>query len=333
MKKVISFILMLSLLQLIPFVLDSCENRVEEAVKTLDSEGITYLVCGFDDAAENTDSIILANYGYSTNVISFLQIPRDTYFKGAPYSKINSIYSSERAKGRTQAEAMLSLVDQISDNMGIIIDAYMGYTTSAFSRLLDCIGGVTVDLPTAFDIKDGSGNTVLSLEKGKNFLNGQQSLIFVRSRNSYVREDIGRVDAQKFFLSALAERVKRGFGIWDLVNMCTKAGDGWITNGKISDIFKIFSSSKGRIKNIGTNYTTIPGGVARSGDGVWYYSLSKTPTVNVLKTLGFRREGDFDKKNVFLNDKNKEFVNIYNNNIPAKVYDDNSLRELDIKIK
>lgn len=334
MKKVISFILMLSLMQLVPFVLDSCEEKIEDVVKEVDAEGITYLLCGFDDAAENTDSMILANYNFSTNALTFLQIPRDTYYSRAGYTKINSIYSSERNQGKTAHEAMSILTEELSDSLGIVIDAYMGYSTSAVAKLIDCIGGVTIDLPREFTVKDSRGKTVLSLKKGENLISGKDALAFIRSRNTYAMGDIGRIDAQKFLLSAMVKEVKYNLGIFDIISMCVQSGDGWVINAKIADAFKIVLKNKGRVSNIKTKYANIPGAVAQDSSGVWYYSLSRDAAVSALEALGFRRVDAFDAKKKFLNSSDHSFTKIYHSSeYDVKVYDDDSLPGMNIEPK
>ena len=81
-----------------------------------EKDSYTFLVCGLDDAAENTDAIIIFKYDAKKNVASFLQIPRDTYFRYSDnIEKLNSVYSSLKAKGYDSKSAMQILSNTLSD--------------------------------------------------------------------------------------------------------------------------------------------------------------------------------------------------------------------------
>ena len=54
-------------------------NRTDNVfISNSQSELLTYLVVGFDDAAENTDVIFTLSYYASPNKINVMQIPRYT---------------------------------------------------------------------------------------------------------------------------------------------------------------------------------------------------------------------------------------------------------------
>lgn len=333
MKKLISLIVVFNMLQFLPILLNSCEDKVVSAVKALDEGGITYLLCGFDDAAENTDSMMLVNYSFSSNEIHFIQIPRDTYFEYKGHTRINSVYPLLRSSGKTPHEAMESLRLILSRALGIEIDAYVGYSSKAISNLIDDIGGVTVDLPKKFEIKSNDGTVLLSLNSGKNKIGGDDAIKFIRSRNTYLMGDIGRLDAQKFFISALLKEVKYNLGVNDIMNIVTGDGEGWVISCKIADFLKIVLKNGGRLSNVSAKYTNIPGAVAKTEDGVWYYSLCAGNCTRTFAELGMRYLGTFDPDKAFRADAGN-FATIYDgDNYSTKIYDDSSLRGLDIKMK
>ncbi|MBI0295480.1 LCP family protein [Streptomyces sp. PRKS01-29] len=151
-----------------------------------------------------TDSMILLHVG--ENGSTMVSLPRDSWvtipaFTGSesgrriPQSqnKLNASYSSEGPG---------LLVRTIEYNTGLKIDHYAEIGFDGFANLVDGVGGVEIDIPQ--DMKDKkSGN---DLKKGKQTLNGQQALAFVRQRYGLAGGDLDRTKNQQKFLSALANK-------------------------------------------------------------------------------------------------------------------------------
>ncbi|MFJ1998622.1 LCP family protein [Streptomyces asiaticus] len=151
-----------------------------------------------------TDSMILLHVGENGNTM--ISLPRDSWvtipaFTGSesgnriPQSqnKLNASYSSEGPG---------LLVRTIEYNTGLKIDHYAEIGFDGFANLVDGVGGVDIDVPQ--DMKDKkSGN---DLKKGKQTLNGQQALAFVRQRYGLAGGDLDRTKNQQKFLSALANK-------------------------------------------------------------------------------------------------------------------------------
>ncbi|TMU94231.1 LytR family transcriptional regulator [Streptomyces sp. DASNCL29] len=174
---------------------DSREGMSEEDKKKLHT--------GSADG-RRTDSMILLHVGENGNTM--ISLPRDSWvtipaFTGSesgnriPQSqnKLNASYSSEGPG---------LLVRTIEYNTGLKIDHYAEIGFDGFANLVDGVGGVDIDVPQ--DMKDKkSGN---DLKKGKQTLNGQQALAFVRQRYGLAGGDLDRTKNQQKFLSALANK-------------------------------------------------------------------------------------------------------------------------------
>jgi anionic cell wall polymer biosynthesis LytR-Cps2A-Psr (LCP) family protein len=98
--------------------------------------------------------------------------------------------------------------------MGIPVDQYLEINFVSFGRLVDAVGGITIDIPyPAADNQSG----LSIVDAGPNRLNGTEALAYVRSR--YYTElvdgkwrvdgtaDLGRTDRQRAFLTALMREV------------------------------------------------------------------------------------------------------------------------------
>ena len=67
------------------------------------------------------------------------------------------------------------------------IDYYAQINFQGFSKLVDSIGGITVDSDRSFVSEDG-----FSYSKGTNYLTGETALSFVRERHAFADGDIQR---------------------------------------------------------------------------------------------------------------------------------------------
>jgi LCP family protein required for cell wall assembly len=133
-------------------------------------------------------------------------IPRDLWVTDpatGQKGRINSTFASGPSN-------LISAVEAI----GIPVDQYLEINFVSFGKLVDAVGGITIDFPYPA-VDDQSGLSIAN--SGPNHLNGAQALAYVRSR--YYTEmvngkwrvdgtaDIGRTERQRVFLTALMSEV------------------------------------------------------------------------------------------------------------------------------
>ncbi|MFE1595881.1 LCP family protein [Nocardia sp. NPDC058705] len=170
-----------------------------------------------DEVGTNTDTIVLVrvpNDGRSATAIS---IPRDAYVDigGQGKAKINSAYGAtketERAElladGKSEADAekestkagRQALIKSVATLTGITVDHYAEVSLLGFVLLTDSVGGVEVCLNQAVD-EPMSG---ADFPAGRQRLDGQEALSFVRQRHDLERGDIDRIVRQQVFMAQL----------------------------------------------------------------------------------------------------------------------------------
>jgi polyisoprenyl-teichoic acid--peptidoglycan teichoic acid transferase len=158
-----------------------------------------YILITGSDARENessrTDTIILARIDPIKNQVTLISIPRDTriYLSGYGYQKINAAHAYGGAALTVQA---------VEDFAGVDIAHYIEVDFSGFSDIVDAVGGVTVDVPADTVVDD------IALPEGTQTLNGEQALVFVRCRETYLLGDFQRTANQRQFMTALASGIK-----------------------------------------------------------------------------------------------------------------------------
>jgi LCP family protein required for cell wall assembly len=151
---------------------------------------------------QRSDTIILAQLAADKKSLTLLSIPRDSY--------VTIPATATRPEHKAKINSALDIggpaltVATVERNTGIHIDHYVQVDFSAFSSIVEAVGGVDVCLPKAVD-DPLSG---LDLPAGVSHVNGVQALAYVRARYTLTGgSDLGRIHRQQQFLSSLAARV------------------------------------------------------------------------------------------------------------------------------
>ncbi len=237
-----------------------------------------YLAVGLDDANANTDVIAVVSYDTALHHVTVTQIPRDTYCAfGGGQNKLNQLYPHALAERDTRAageEAMSLLTRELSGLLGINFDGYIAVTIRAFSKVIDRIGGIRISIPKDIEYVDAEGGEATILSKGEHLLDGETAAHFVRYRVGYKTGDLGRIDAQKLFISALLSRVGEGFSPAMLTSVFGAMRDGMVTNIPLSRAIGLAIAFMRHYGESDIRYLTLPG-EACYVNGVSYYVLAK----------------------------------------------------------
>ncbi|AJT66688.1 LCP family protein [Streptomyces chattanoogensis] len=187
-------------------------------------DGTNYLIVGSDsregmtDAqkkklhtgsaeGKRTDSMMILHDGSSGPTL--ISLPRDSdveipSFVGSDsgkkypgtgrHTKLNAAYAEDGPE---------LLVRTVEFNTKLHIDHYVEIGFAGFAGIVDAIGGVEMDIPKAFKDKWSGAD----FPAGKQTLNGQQALAFVRTRHAFAGSDLDRTKNQQKFLGTLAGQV------------------------------------------------------------------------------------------------------------------------------
>lgn len=301
----------------------------EEITDTLKREAedniYNVLLLGRDNAAGLCDVIILGTINTDNGNITFMQIPRDTYFdcSEATYKKINGAYN---LLGSASAMA-----DALGDALGIDIDYYLSLKLAAIEKMVDAVGGVEIDIPMDMAYSDPEQDLHIQLKAGEQTLNGKQAVEFVRYRSGYVTGDLGRIDAQKLFLNAFAKKViemANPFAMYNVFKLICDNGETNVTLNDFASIgLKCIQAKTGKV-----SYMTAPGEAIQSEkSGAWYYILSAPSMSDVLNTR-FESKEKFDKELKFVDRDNRSFDGIYNKKYEIKIYTSDDIENNKINI-
>ncbi|MET7732719.1 LCP family protein [Streptomyces sp. NPDC005402] len=284
------------------FWADSKLNREVDLSKVIDrpeqGDGTNYLIVGSDSraglsseqkkqlhtgsaAGKRTDSMMILHTG--SNGDTLISLPRDsdveiptfvgsesgkTYKGTGRHVKLNAAYAEDGPE---------LLVRTVEFNTGLKIDHYVEIGFAGFANIVDAVGGVEIDIPKGGmkDTKSGADFTA-----GKQTLNGDQALAFVRTRYALAGSDLDRTKNQQKFLNALANQVATPSTILNPFKLYPTMGaglDSLIVDKDMGlyDLGKMFWAMKGVNGGDGTSMN-MPISGSTGGNLVWDKAKVKT---------------------------------------------------------
>lgn len=181
--------------------------------RSTQKEGDDLNDAGVDDG--NTDMLLYVHFNNETGEMKMLQIPRDTMVTTdrsvSGNYRINNIAKTQAADSNSMN--MAALCTQISNMYQLPIDGYMTIRLEMLVQLVDSFGGIELYVPQEMDY-GGS-----HLDQGYQTLNGDACEFLLRTRHIYNNGDIGRLNMQRQFYSALFRRLKSIGNIWDVARL------------------------------------------------------------------------------------------------------------------
>ena len=254
------------------------------------------LVMGRDRAAGLTDSMMVVTLNETAKQASILQIPRDTYanYTDRDYKKLNGACSCMGADGVKQ---------MLARAFGVPIHYYLVLDLDCLQSMVDAIGGVDVVLPQAMEYNDPAQGLVIRLPAGAVHLDGEKAEQMVRYRSGYVNADLGRLDAQKLFLQAVAVKCKT-LSAAQVLRVAELALTKVQTDITLPDIIRITAA----LRACETDHlpmATLAGEAVQGVSGAWYYVLNRAAACRMvneyllpdrmLSIEEFDAEGLFDR--------------------------------------
>ena len=231
-----------------------------------------------------TDFIMLGQYNPNTREIALLSIPRDTHVSNSVDGKINSLYAGK------YPEKVMKKVEEIT---GIEVQHYIVFDTKILRKIVDEIGGVTVNVPINMNYDDPDQNLYIHLNKGTQTLTGKQAEQFVRFRKNndgtgYPNGDVGRIATQQQFIKAMASEVLTAKNISKIGSLVKIVLDGTKTDITMDIVTKYIDDAV-TIKTDRIEIGTLPGkgkyGPSPYGYNLSYYYHDEEKTKTVVKEL------------------------------------------------
>ncbi|REE97984.1 LCP family protein [Thermomonospora umbrina] len=148
---------------------------------------------------QRSDTLMLLHLPADRDKAYVISFPRDSWVPvpGHGVQKINAAFSYGGPP---------LLIETVEDLTGVRVDHFGAIDFNGFKSMTDALGGV--DVHVAKTVYDQHSN--ITWHAGKNHLDGDKALMFVRQRKELPNGDFDRIKRQQAFLRAVIQKAAEG---------------------------------------------------------------------------------------------------------------------------
>jgi LCP family protein required for cell wall assembly len=181
-------------------------------------ESTNILILGDDtrpDASPNeaaiarTDTIMILSINPAGEKIALLSIPRDLYLNSPTFGWMPANVIVRNAELEKSGSGLDEMVATIENTFGIEINYTARLDFEGFVEIVDAVDGIEIDVPKSIvDYEyptDDGGTMVVEFEAGAQHMDGQEALIYARTRHA--DDDYQRASRQQQVIEALLSKL------------------------------------------------------------------------------------------------------------------------------
>ncbi len=243
---------------------------VQNVPPELRNLGYHALVDSFDG---RSDSMLLLRFNPQTEQLVVLSLPRDT--RTHVQGRLTKLNEANVYGGPALA------AESVSDLLGgVAIDRYVRINVQGVEKLIDALGGVTVNVPLDMKYQDDSQHLYINLKAGEQTLDGNKALQFLRFRYD-THGDIGRVQRQQMFMRALTEQALNPATIARLPKILSVIQSNVDTNLTVEELLALVGYGA-QINRSNLQMLMLPGNFSRPQDYTVSYWLPSYSEIDGL---------------------------------------------------
>ena len=246
----------------------SLDDRDARALLVAPEAGQPYyaLVAGvFAEAGgqDKADALLLARVDTANRQLSLLSLPPNVQVQDSSGAScfLSDVYASEGDAG---------VISAVSRLAGVSVSHYIRVDAEGFVRMVDAVGGITVDVKEEVD--DPYAGSIY-IAPGEQTLSGEQALVYARARN-YADSTVQRQDGQLEIAAALAQKVL-DLGTTGLPGFVDALSDCIKTDYSAADVTSLVEAMRGMdAGSVSTAHA--PGYVSTNNEGVLEFTKSSS---------------------------------------------------------
>ncbi len=261
-------------------------NVREVFEKPFDGRPVVHiLVLGEDNTGKRmkgqrglSDTIIIASIDLEKKHVAAISIPRDTRVDANGYGKSSKINAAFSQGGPVETARI------VFELTGVQPDYYVVTNVEGFKGTVDAVGGVEIDVDKNMRYTDRWGGLYINLKKGRQVLDGDKAMQYVRFRHD-VMGDITRIERQQKFLKALAKKALEPANLPKLPRTMDAVAKNVRTDMSPKDLLYL-AKFVSKLDMAGVKMATLPG-VPETLHGISYWIPDANKTAEVVQELFF----------------------------------------------
>lgn len=246
-------------------------------------DNVSILIMGVDenesrkkDGPTRTDALIVVTLNRDGKSVKMLSIPRDSYVY-IPEIGYEDKINHAHAFGGTKAT-----IETVENLLDIPIDYYVKINFDAFVEVIDAIGGVEVDVPyEIYEMDSQDRKSAIHLMEGRQVLNGEEALAFVRTRKK--DNDFERGKRQMEVIDAIIKKATSFSSFFKYDDIIEAVGNNMTTNMTFAEMKSFFAyATEGA--NLYVEKLTLEGEDYKPAS-VYYWKINEESLAEISNTL------------------------------------------------
>ncbi len=234
---------------------------------------VNLLIVGNDSYSQVSDALFLMSVDPLEDKIDVIPVPS---------SSLVSLNGTKTALANVyRAGGIQILIEKVTEIIPVPIDYYAAMDFQAFRHIVDCAGGVDIDVPFDMNYYDSKVNYKISLRKGPVHLDGKKAEMFIRYIPENNEQNITRETNQKTFFKEFVSQKLNGDITYKFPDLFTKVLPYVTSDITISDLPRFLSLLK-VLKGCEINTKSLSG-VYRMMDNQRYFVPDYEKNKNLLK--------------------------------------------------
>lgn len=259
------------------------------AEPTLEGRRLNILCLGTDKlsaSGSRADTILLVSLDTKAGEAGVISIPRDTRVwlpSHNRWDRVNAAY----ARGGPEL-----VMEAVSNLLQVPVQYYVQTDFEGFEKIVDILGGVEITVEREMVYEDKAQDLYINLKPGRQVLDGEKALQYVRYRDRlgdialvdpFKGEYDGRVERQRKFLAALADKVLSPSVITKLPQLISQVLKMVQTNLPWDEVFSLALAST-RFSPERISSSVLPGN-SQVLNGAWYWIVNEQKAAQVVDSL------------------------------------------------
>ncbi|MHC1749289.1 MAG: M56 family metallopeptidase [Cellulosilyticaceae bacterium] len=251
---------------------------------------------GVDESNSRTDTMVVASLNTKNNTIKIVSVPRATRVVWEDEQKKLAKQISGYDIGVSKISEMKVFGDKESIRaltiksmetlLGQKIDSYVVIDLKGINKVVDTVGGLTINVPLDMDYDDPYQDLKIHLKKGLQTLNGNEVEQLVRYRKGenggYSNGDIGRIETQQPVIQELITKTKNPESMQKIMQIIPELYSNIDTDMSFKDV-KQYLDLVQKIELDNIAMCIVPG-EGKYVENVSYFIPEVEATKNILKT-------------------------------------------------